>query len=127
MFMITYFAKTDTGLVRDLNEDCYGADEQRGLWLVADGVGGHNCGDIASDIVRTTILHEYSNGATMRRSIEAAHEAVLAEMRKTNIESGMGSTVVASAIQDHSYEIAWVGDSRAYLWNGELKIGRAHV
>lgn len=118
--MITYFAKTDTGLVRDLNEDCFGADEACKLWLVADGVGGHNCGEVASEIVRSTIIQEFAGGSTMLRCIEAAHEAVLAEMQKYTEKSGMGSTVVAISIDDDTYNIAWVGDSRAYLWNGEI-------
>jgi serine/threonine protein phosphatase PrpC len=53
---LQYAAATDTGLRRSHNEDCYAATPAIGLWLVADGVGGHSCGEVASDILRNTIL-----------------------------------------------------------------------
>ena len=80
--MITYFAKTDPGLVRDLNEDCYGINEELGLWLVADGVGGHKCGEVASDIAKSTIIQEFVNGETIPQCIKSAHDAILNEIKK---------------------------------------------
>jgi serine/threonine protein phosphatase PrpC len=118
--MTTYFAKTDPGLIRDLNEDCYGIDGQSGLWLVADGVGGQKCGEIASEIAKSTIIQEFVKGETIPRCIESAHDAILNEIKKSPDKSGMGSTVVALSIQGDTYEIAWIGDSRAYLWDGQL-------
>lgn len=119
---------THTGR-REHNEDCFTADSAAGLALVADGMGGYACGEIASALVKTTIEEAVANQEGLREAIARAHavvkEAALADVDK----KGMGSTVIAMRIQGLDYEIAWVGDSRAYLWDpkGILKqITRDH-
>ena len=120
--MLNYAAETHRGNIRKLNEDCYEADPEHGLWLVADGVGGHACGDVASELTRATIKSVYHRSGDLVEAIEAAHQAVLAAIKRREGGANMGSTVVAAAIDGHNYQIAWVGDSRAYLWNGKLRL-----
>ena len=119
--MRPFAADTHAGLKRSQNEDCYEADPELDLWLVADGVGGHSCGEIASDIVRTTIRDEIAQGSKLVAAIEHSHGAILEEIEHTASTRGMGSTVVALLMDGDNYELAWVGDSRAYLWDTRLQ------
>lgn len=121
MVELSYGAGTDVGNVRDHNEDCYLAEPLLGLWLVADGMGGHACGEVASDIVVRTIREAVGNGDDLTDAIQRAHEAILESVKKGIGKPGMGSTVVAIHVRGNNYKLAWVGDSRAYLWNGALK------
>jgi len=86
---------------------------------VADGVGGHSHGEVASSIVKTTIRGAVAHGEDLLEAICSAHSAVLEEIARRKASSGMGSTVVAMTLEGESYDIVWVGDSRAYLWDGE--------
>ena len=116
--MIQFAASTHPGLKRDQNEDCYEADQKLGLWLVADGVGGHSYGEVASAIVKATVAEACAQGETLVDALHSAHKAVLAEISQRDENLGMGSTVVACTVIDDNYHVSWVGDSRAYLWNG---------
>lgn len=120
--MVAYAAETHRGLVRSINEDCYDADPEIGLWLVADGVGGHAGGEIASELTRATIMDVFRRTGDLCAAIEAAHAAVLDAIRRGEGKANMGSTVVALALRGNAYQIAWVGDSRAYLWDGRLSL-----
>jgi protein phosphatase len=113
-------AATHTGLVRSQNEDSYVSDPALGLWLVADGVGGHADGEVAAAVVCHTVRSEFARGCDLVEAIRRAHLAVLEEIDQRGGEGNMGSTVVALATRDGQGEIAWVGDSRAYLYDGEL-------
>ncbi|MEH6589974.1 MAG: protein phosphatase 2C domain-containing protein [Halioglobus sp.] len=117
--MTEFAATTHPGLKRNHNEDCFEADPELGLWLVADGVGGHSFGEVASALVKTTVAKTYATGESLSESVRKAHLAVVEELGDRKEALGMGSTVVALAIKGQDYEIAWVGDSRAYLWDGE--------
>jgi protein phosphatase len=116
-----FAADTHSGLQRKFNEDCYEADLELGLWLVADGVGGHSCGEIASDIVRGKIHEQLAKGEPLLETIYASHAALLNAVKNGQGAEGMGSTVVAAHLQGDDYEIAWVGDSRAYIYDGDLR------
>ena len=116
-----FAADTHSGLQREHNEDCYEADSGLGLWLVADGVGGHSCGEVASEIVRETIHQCVARGVSLPDAVLASHEAVLGAVNDGKGAEGMGSTVVAVHLEGDDYELAWVGDSRAYIYNGDLK------
>lgn len=115
-----YGWKTDTGAVRDLNEDTCLAEPGLGLWLVADGMGGHNTGDVASQIARDTISDRIREGGNLEDAVQAAHREVLKEAGIREGSEGMGATVVAALVKGADYQVAWVGDSRAYLYDGEL-------
>jgi len=123
----TYGAQTDPGCKRALNEDSYGALASQGLWFVADGMGGHSGGDVASRIVRDEVTAGVSGGKDLVAAIVEAHRSLLAAAERGEGAPQMGSTVVALRSRDSDYQIAWVGDSRAYLWDGALhQLSRDH-
>ena len=124
--MPEFAAATHPGLKRSNNEDCYEADPALALWLVADGVGGHTGGEVASAIVRQTIKSSFSEGLPLLDCVHRAHQAVLAEIAGSVVDSNMGSTIVALAMADTGYTLVWVGDSRAYLWNGRVLTQLTH-
>ena len=95
-----------------------GWDEASGLWFVADGMGGHASGDVASRIVKETLLGSALK-LPLRAAVRRAHEEVAQAAADNTAHSNMGSTVVAARIEDRHAEVAWVGDSRAYLWRGQ--------
>lgn len=115
--MPRFASHTHPGRVRDDNEDSIGCDPTRRVWLVADGMGGHASGEVASRLVRDTIIQ--AGEMPLPRAVLAAHAAVAAAGSSTDERyRGMGSTVVAFAQRGSEGEIVWVGDSRAYLWRG---------
>lgn len=123
---LEYSAASHPGLLRDNNEDCFLSQPEHGLWLVADGMGGHEAGEVASAIVRDTIERETQNNPniTLRDSIQQAHTSILNSAAQGIGAPGMGSTVVALKSDSDKYQIAWVGDSRAYLWTPTREGGR---
>lgn len=110
------FALTHTGNVRANNEDAFCRQPEMGLWVVADGMGGHEAGEVASAIAIESITRKLRQGKTLKEAIQSAHESILNGGRKGLGAKGMGSTVVAVHSNDSHYLVAWVGDSRAYLW-----------
>jgi serine/threonine protein phosphatase PrpC len=118
---VDYAAASHVGLVRELNEDSYLALPELGLWIVADGMGGHDAGEVASRIVIEEISRCVRQGGTLIVAIEDAHRAIQRTAKQNGDVADMGSTVVAAKLDGNQYEIAWVGDSRAYLWNGTLR------
>jgi serine/threonine protein phosphatase PrpC len=120
-------AATDTGIVREKNEDNYAVDTNLRIYIVADGIGGHIAGEIASYIAVRTI-QEYLSAhnpndqqpaqETILASINAAHEAIHTAAGGTDNNTRMGTTIVLAwipASADRAW-IAHVGDSRAYLF-----------
>jgi serine/threonine protein phosphatase PrpC len=126
--------RTHVGMVRSGNEDCFYSDDSLGLWLVADGMGGHEAGEVASAIVTETIASTVRDGVDLAKAIQFSHQAVLDGGLHGQGARGMGSTVVGlHQLDDNRWQLAWVGDSRAYLWTkiseheGELQqISRDH-
>ncbi|MBK1734779.1 hypothetical protein CKO15_05640 [Halorhodospira abdelmalekii] len=113
-----FAAATDTGRVRTHNEDAWIARPEQGLWVVADGMGGHSAGEVASALAVQEIAAGVARGHGLEQAIRRAHEAILEAVAVGQGAPGMGTTVVALALAGSRYHIAWVGDSRAYLWNG---------
>jgi protein phosphatase len=119
--MIEYGHLTHAGLRRELNEDTYYADGDLGLWLVADGMGGHEYGEVASALARETIVREVRDGTPLAQAIRIADEEIIGTSRRRNDALPMGTTVVAARVKADRFEVAWVGDSRIYLWrDGQL-------
>lgn len=116
-----YAAGTHVGRVREHNEDYYYVDPVAGLWLIADGMGGHQSGEIASATVGEYIPRAIEQGISVEEAIIRSHSAIFDAVEKGQGSYGMGTTVVVLKMDGNAYEIAWVGDSRAYLWNGELR------
>lgn len=115
MFRIQHTAATDVGLRRDNNEDAFYSSPSEGLWVVADGMGGHAAGEVASSIVVQTIAREVQAGSNLVTAIQKSHHDILNAANSGVGGVGMGSTVVALKTEGKHYEICWVGDSRAYL------------
>jgi protein phosphatase len=117
-------AATDVGHVRRVNQDAYGYfhDQERDevLFVVADGLGGHRGGDVASRIAIETLDAEFRVGeddphSRLRTAIETANRNILAAARKDRTLDGMGTTVVCLLLsKTGSSVIAHVGDSRLY-------------
>lgn len=114
-------AATDVGRRRH-NEDAYLVHPDVGLLVVADGVGGHDAGEVASAITCETIVEEVQRGASLQDAVRAANLAVMHAVDAGRGREGMASTVVAVQCKGAEFEVAWVGDSRAYLWDGSLKL-----
>lgn len=120
--MVRFGAETHPGRVAESNEDSIGWDTDRRVWLVADGMGGHAKGEVASRLVKETILERVSRELPLKQSILDAHRVILEAARQTPDQAAMGSTVVALQVRDRSCDVVWVGDSRAYLWrNGRIR------
>lgn len=115
--MLDFAAKTDPGVREGENEDSIGWDVDRSLWFVADGMGGHAAGSVASNIARTSLL-EADPAKPIEVQLVEAHEAIVASAETDGSRSGMGSTAVVARFDGSKAEVAWVGDSRAYLWRG---------
>lgn len=109
--------QTEVGLVRSSNEDAILLDERAGLWLVADGMGGHAGGGEASRLASGKIHASVRDGASLRESILAAHHAIRAGQTNSSQFADMGTTVVALHESRGAFQIAWVGDSRAYSFD----------
>ncbi len=113
---------TDKGKIRELNEDSLFVDEDIGLFIVADGMGGHQAGEVASEMAVKIIadsikknLSDNNMSSLIKESISKANNEILLESRKNTNLSGMGTTVVLAMLNDNKLHIANVGDSRAYL------------
>jgi len=111
---------TNVGNVRSHNEDCFRTEPELGLWLVADGMGGHKGGEMASAIAADFIVEKVKAGEPLEKSIAKAHHAIKQASKEGKGPEGMGTTVVALRVEGNNYEISWVGDCRAYLWDGTL-------
>src|SRR5690606_13823742 len=119
--MIEFGHLTHVGLRRELNEDTYYGDSELGLWLVADGMGGHEYGEVASALAREAIVREVRRGAPLEQAIRTADEDIIHASQQRGDALPMGTTVVAARIAGRRFEVAWVGDSRVYLWrDGKL-------
>ena len=119
---------THVGYVRGRNEDSLLHEPERGLFIVADGLGGHPAGDVASRIATETLDEELDAGAldddpggAIQRAVQAAHQAIVQETRRAPSTEGMGTTVVVAWTDGRRLVLGNVGDSRAYrLRDGEL-------
>ena len=122
-------AKTDIGRVRRSNQDSLGREDEIGLYVVCDGMGGAAGGELASSIAVEAFLatareelspprntNEHAIGVALRRAAAAANRAVVARAAWDTRYRGMGCTLVAARITGAGVTILNVGDSRAYLF-----------
>lgn len=119
--VISAEALIHAGLVRENNEDSYLILPEYQCWAVADGMGGCECGEIASAIAICSLKTAIASGQDLIAAIQYSHHAVEQAARDGLGTAGMGSTLVAIQLNNGVYRIAWVGDSRAYLYRSELK------
>ena len=123
---LKFGAATDVGMVRQSNEDAFSAEGE--LFIVADGMGGHNAGEVASALAVTTMKSGARNGLTepsqFRELVQQANTAIYTASLDDSAQSGMGTTVTALAVlpgEEPRVMVANVGDSRTYVWrNGRL-------
>jgi serine/threonine protein phosphatase PrpC len=120
MSKISFWGATHVGNVRELNEDSYLVDEEHGLWVLADGMGGHGGGEVASRIVVDFVQESVAKGTPLAEAVAQAHGVVQMAADQGLGIPGMGATLVAVKLEQSTYRLAWVGDSRAYLWDGQL-------
>jgi protein phosphatase len=130
---VTCVGITDTGRVREHNEDSIATDADLGLVVLADGMGGYNAGEVASGIAVKTIMNlvregieredlERPDAATglsraaiiLRDAIHRANKIIFQTARTQAECEGMGTTVVAALFHDNRVSVAHVGDSRMY-------------
>ena len=129
-------AHTDPGKVRARNEDAFLNCPERGLWAVADGMGGHQAGDLASRLVVDSLLALPAAGdyaerlAQLRQCLHWLNRRLHQELTVTpqRRDTTMGSTVVALLMHDNRLACVWAGDSRCYLWrdNRLYQLSRDH-
>jgi PPM family protein phosphatase len=109
-------SRTDVGRGRPENEDSILVDDAGGLWAVADGMGGHRAGEVASATAIDTLQAAYQAGRPLDEAVEDANAAVFAKSADDPALRGMGTTLTAIAVRDgHTAVLGHVGDSRAYL------------
>lgn len=119
-------SRTHVGLQRQINEDSLFADAERGLWAVADGMGGHEAGEIASTMVTDALrclpvaedIDELADRAVAALREVNGELIGLARSGERDRESTIGTTVVGLAIIDGLFRCFWMGDSRAYRLRG---------
>ncbi len=132
------WAKTDIGRLRKSNQDSVFATDQKigslsNLYIVADGMGGHNAGDFASKFTIETVTHEIEHSEEespircIANAIQIANQKLIETASSSVVLEGMGTTiVVATVVEDHLY-VANVGDSRLYrIKNVIQQITRDH-
>lgn len=125
--------KTDTGRVRDHNEDKVMIDQDRGIFLLADGMGGHNAGEVASELAVKSaysfILREMADSGVneckvpdiLKGALFSAHNTVKAKAESDSEMQGMGTTLVELIIKDNNAYLCHAGDSRGYLFRDQLQ------
>ncbi len=134
---MVHAAHTDVGQVRKVNEDAYGVDEVGHGWLfvVADGMGGHQAGDVASRLAVKSIVDGFRQSTAIdpsRRlmdSLKVAHQRIMSRQGRASGTDRMGTTAVTLYTSGNLAHYAWVGDSRIYLVrDGQLSaITRDHT
>jgi len=118
---------TDVGKVRRQNEDAAWFDAKRGVFAVADGMGGHLAGEVASGIAIDAVKemaenHAIASISVMKETVMCAHERIVAHAKENPACEGMGTTLSVMWRGGHYMYIAHVGDSRIYRFrNGELE------
>lgn len=136
--MLRAYGISDKGLVRPSNEDQFAVDESLQLCVVADGMGGHNAGEVASRLAVEAVVEVVAAGSgdrpfgvdpavsdagnLLRTAIYHANARILEMAITSDQYAGMGTTVVAFVLTGDRLSVAHVGDSRLYLFaNGHLR------
>ena len=129
---------TDAGMVRSHNEDSIASDQERGLVVLADGMGGYNAGEVASGMATTVLVTELQQSLKQKQPFEIdeqsgqpfAQKLLREQIAKANTSiyqaaqsqpqyAGMGTTLVVALFYDNRMTVAHIGDSRLYRMRGE--------
>lgn len=119
---LTAVALTDIGRIRHRNEDSFLLDQDASLFAVADGMGGHAAGDVASQTAIAAFAAAFAETRSPRLSMHAANRAVIQRGLAESGRAGMGTTLTAMFITGTSALIAHVGDSRLYLMRDSVMV-----
>jgi protein phosphatase len=118
-------SRTNTGLVREINEDSLAFFPEHGLALLADGMGGHNAGEVASQLILEAVAEHLvvravspSSRGQIVRAVEAANTSLLEAVSRQPELEGMATTLVLAQLSGNRLIHAHVGDSRLYLLRG---------
>jgi len=114
-------ARSDPGRVRANNEDCVDFDARLGIAVLADGMGGQNAGEVASEVAVAAVMRELRaaperDGAALALAFEIGNREVRALAAQRREFDGMGTTLVAVVVTEEGALIAHTGDSRAYAF-----------
>ena len=120
--------RTDTGVMRAVNQDCLYYDSRGRFFIVADGMGGHAGGQEASKIATQVIsefLEEHWDGdleseTLLHKAVEEANEKIIADQLAHPERAEMGTTIVAVVFRHEKSWCVHVGDSRLYLWRDNV-------
>ena len=134
-FRIDSDGRTDPGKVRELNEDSFLLRPEIGLWVVADGMGGHDAGDFASKTLVEALssVEKQSTAPALLGELEtqviSANEVLRSTAQAKGGRAVIGSTIVALIVFDDAYACVWSGDSRIYrVRDGAIEqISRDHT
>jgi protein phosphatase len=136
--MLRAYGVTDKGRVRPSNEDCFGIDQQLSLCVVADGMGGHRAGEVASRLAVDAVMEYVSRAAVtttwpfgfdqslseaanlLRTAVHVANARIFDAASNTPDYFGMGTTTVAILERDGVLSVAHVGDSRLYMFANQI-------
>ncbi len=136
------FGITHPGRVREHNEDAFCIAKDKGLFMVADGLGGCNAGEVASQTAIDAVMENFANHkmalilgmpaiirCQMETSVQYAHSRIRQKGQETPEYQGMGTTMVLACLQGATLHLASVGDSRAYIINaaGISRLTRDHT
>lgn len=127
---LTAYGQTDVGRIRSNNEDCFHLDQQRGLFIVADGMGGHAAGEIASKMAIETFCKTFESQFNEQMPAEELLPILAAAVKKANQSisqaaavnptwSNMGTTLTVLLLHARQALVTHVGDSRLYRWNNK--------
>lgn len=141
---IDAFGVTDAGLHRGSNEDAFGLDDNLGVFVVCDGMGGHAAGEVASHLAVGAVMDEFvkrhnvtpmaANAcdtapsvvqqSAMRSAMRRANNSIAAAQADRSDARAMGTTVCAIKVAQEEVVVAHVGDSRVYRWRPEVGLKR---
>jgi PPM family protein phosphatase len=137
---LVYATQTDPGLLRENNEDAVLLDAAQGLVVLADGMGGYNAGEVASEMATTGVLAELGRwlaeaGAdvgmrevrrTLENALSNANRAIYQAAHASAACEGMGTTLVMAVFRHNRVLVAHVGDSRCYRLRGNTLVRLTH-
>src|ERR1700690_1341038 len=125
-------SRTECGRVRTVNEDALFASDGAGFWVVADGMGGHSAGEIASALVvdRLKSIANSPNHASTKEQVKLSIREANRELRERSAASGlklaMGATAAVLGTNGAQYFCLWVGDTRVYRLHAKVLTQLTH-
>jgi len=128
-YRLTTAAATHAGRIRGFNDDSIAQDPSAGAFVLADGMGGHNAGDVAAELATRTVIERLAKGGPrsasdrVRDAVAEANQAIGRAARTDSARTGMGTTLAVALFGTTRVTVGHVGDSRVYrLRDGRLKL-----